>query len=135
MRLSTEAYRYGADSGDALVTLSHLALHQAGLIALTGGPDGVIDRAIAANDFRFAESALKSLKRSSATGSTSSCSGTACRRRRTAEPQLLDLAYDHHLPIVATNEPISRAPTITRRTTRCSASPKAATSPRTSGGA
>jgi DNA polymerase-3 subunit alpha len=62
IKLSTEAYSYGADSGDPLVTISHLALHQAGLIALTGGPDGVIDRAIAANDFRFAETALNQLK-------------------------------------------------------------------------
>ena len=45
IKLSTEAYRYGADSGEALVTIAHLALHQEGLIALTGGPDGVIDRA------------------------------------------------------------------------------------------
>ena len=45
IKLSTEAYRYGADSGDALVTVAHLALHQEGLIALTGGPDGAIDRA------------------------------------------------------------------------------------------
>src|SRR5262245_17248630 len=62
IKLSTEAYRYGADSGEALITLSHLTLHQAGLIALTGGPDGVIDRAIATNDFRFAETALNQLK-------------------------------------------------------------------------
>src|SRR6478672_1519963 len=54
---------FGAlEFSEGLVTLSHLALHQAGLIALTGGPDGVIDRAIAANDFRFAETALNQLK-------------------------------------------------------------------------
>src|SRR6476469_4541070 len=110
IKLSTEAYRYGADSGEALVTLPHLALHQEGLIALTGGPDGVIDRAIAANDFRFTESALNSLK------------GIFCDRlyvelqrhglphERTAEPLLLDLAYDNHLPIVATNEPYFASP-------------------------
>ena len=38
IKLSTEAYRYGADSGDASSRIAHLALHQAGLIALTGGP-------------------------------------------------------------------------------------------------
>jgi DNA polymerase III subunit alpha len=110
IKLSTEAYRYGADSGEALVTLPHLALHQEGLIVLTGGPDGVIDRAIAANDFRLAESALHSLR------------GIFCDRlyvelqrhglpqERMAEPLLLDLAYDNHLPIVATNEPYFASP-------------------------
>ncbi|MGB6195247.1 MAG: DNA polymerase III subunit alpha, partial [Methyloceanibacter sp.] len=110
IKLSTEAYRYGADSGDPLVTLSHLALHQAGLIALTGGPDGVIDRAIAANDFRFAESALNSLKSIFGDRLYVELQRHGLPQERTAEPLLLDLAYDNHLPIVATNEPYFASP-------------------------
>ena len=108
--LSTEAYRYGADSGEALVTLPHLALHQEGLIALTGGPDGVIDRAIAANDFRFAESALNSLKGIFGDRLYVELQRHGLPQERTAEPLLLDLAYDNHLPIVATNEPYFASP-------------------------
>ena len=67
-----------------------------GLIALTGGPDGPIDRALrdGQNDARRARLAAAA-GASSATGSTSSCSGTACRQEIAAEPQLLDLAYAH----------------------------------------
>src|SRR6478672_8394443 len=110
IKLSTEAYRYGADSGEALVTLPHLALHQEGLIALTGGPDGVTDRAIAANDFRFAESALNSLKGIFGDRLYMELQRHGLPQERTIEPLLLDLAYDNHLPIVATNEPYFASP-------------------------
>jgi DNA polymerase-3 subunit alpha len=105
IKLSTEAYRYGADSGEALVTLAHLALRQEGLIALTGGPDGVIDRAIAANDFRFAENALHQLKAIFGDRLYVELQRHGLPLERTIEPPLLDLAYDNHVPIVATNEP------------------------------
>ena len=41
---------------------------------------------------------------SSATGSTSRCSATACKSEHETEPQLLELAYAPRLPLVATNE-------------------------------
>ncbi len=110
IKLSTEAYRYGADSGEALVTIAHLALHQEGLIALTGGPDGVIDRAIAANDFRFAETALNQLKGIFGDRLYIELQRHSLAQERTIEPLLLDLAYDNHLPIVATNEPYFASP-------------------------
>ena len=110
IKLSTEAYRYGADSGEALVTIAHLALHQEGLIALTGGPDGVIDRAIAANDFRFAETALNQLKGIFGDRLYIELQRHGLAQERTTEPPLLDLAYDNHLPIVATNEPYFASP-------------------------
>ena len=110
IKLSTEAYRYGADSGEALVTIAHLALHQEGLIALTGGPDGVIDRAIAANDFRFAETALNQLKGIFGDRLYVELQRHSLAPERTIEPLLLDLAYDNHLPIVAINEPYFASP-------------------------
>ena len=110
IKLSTEAYRYGADSGETLVTIAHLALHQEGLIALTGGPDGVIDRAIAANDFRFAETALNQLKGIFGDRLYVELQRHSLAPERTIEPLLLDLAYDNHLPIVATNEPYFASP-------------------------
>ena len=110
IKLSTEAYRYGADSGETLVTIAHLALHQEGLIALTGGPDGVIDRAIAANDFRFAETALNQLKGIFGDRLYVELQRHSLAPERTIEPLLLDLAYDNHLPIVAINEPYFASP-------------------------
>jgi DNA polymerase-3 subunit alpha len=110
IKLSTEAYSYGADSGEALVTIAHLALHQEGLIALTGGPDGVIDRAIAANDFRFAETALSQLKGIFADRLYVELQRHGLPQEKIVEPPLLDLAYDNDLPIVATNEPYFASP-------------------------
>jgi len=105
IKLSTESYSYGADSGEAMVTFAHLALYQEGLIALTGGPDGVIDRAIATNDFRFAEAALNALKSIFGNRLYVELQRHGLPQERVVEPLLLDLAYDTHLPIVATNEP------------------------------
>jgi DNA polymerase-3 subunit alpha len=110
IKLSTEAYRYGADSGTPLVTISHLGLHQDGLIALTGGPDGVIDRAIADNDFRFAENALNQLKGIFEDRLYVEIQRHGLPLERTVEPLLLDLAYGNHLPIVAANEPYFASP-------------------------
>ena len=79
--------------------------HGDGLIALTGGPDGPIDRALreGQKDAR-ARAPRRRSRRSSATGSTSRSSATACKHEIEAEPQLLELAYARALPIVATNE-------------------------------
>jgi DNA polymerase III subunit alpha len=110
IKLSTEAYSYGADSGEPMVTFAHLALHQEGLIALTGGPDGVIDRAIAANDFRFAEAALNALKSIFGDRLYVELQRHGLPQEKVVEPLLLDLAYDAHLPIAATNEPYFASP-------------------------
>ncbi len=104
IKLSTEAYQYGADHGEALVTAAHLALYHEGLICLTGGPEGVIDRALAANDFRFAEAALHALKSVFGDRLYVEIQRHGLQQERVVEPLLLDLAYDNHLPIVATNE-------------------------------
>jgi DNA polymerase-3 subunit alpha len=110
IKLSTEAYRYGADSGEALVTVEHLELHQDGLIALTGGPEGVIDLALAANDFRFAESALNALKSIFGDRLYVEIQRHGLQQEKIVEPPLLDLAYAAKLPIVATNETFFEGP-------------------------
>jgi DNA polymerase III subunit alpha len=105
IKLSTDAYGYGADAAEPIVTVQHLSLHKEGLIALTGGPDGVIDRALAANDFRFAETALHSLKEIFGDRLYVEIQRHGLPQERMVEPPLLDLAYAAELPIVATNEP------------------------------
>ncbi len=77
-----------------------------GLIALTGGPSGPIDRALAAGSHDQAEQRLPTLAEPcSATGSMSRSSATASprsgasRRRWSSSPIGLDL------PLVAANEP------------------------------
>ena len=51
MRLTTDAITNSAfEGGDVIVSTNPLFAHQEGLIVLTGGPDGVIDMALAANN-------------------------------------------------------------------------------------
>ena len=75
-----------------------------GLIALTGGPGGPIDRLLSRRRRRSrAAPPRPPRRRSSATGSMSNCSAT--KTSRANEAALLDLAYGAGLPLVATNEP------------------------------
>ena len=95
IKLSTEAYRYGADSGERAGHRRSPGAPPEGLIALTGGPDGVIDRAIAASDFRFAETALNQLKGIFGDRLYVELQRHGLAQERTIEPLLLDLAYDN----------------------------------------
>ena len=61
MRLSTAAYFAASESGEVVTALSELAAHAAGLIALTGGPEGVIDRALADGNAELARARLEAL--------------------------------------------------------------------------
>ena len=79
--------------------------HAEGLILLSGGPDGPVDPLFAAG--RTADGAARRWPRCSgcsATASTSSCSATAWPREATAEPGLVACAYEHDVPLVATND-------------------------------
>ena len=135
IKLSTEAYRYGADSGEALITIAHLALHQAGLIVLTGGPDGVIDRAIAANDFRFAETALNQLKGIFGDRLYIELQRHGLAQERTIEPLCSTLPTTTICRSSPPMSPTSPAATTLKRMTRSSASPRVAMSASTKGAA
>ena len=105
MKLTTDAYQHAFEGGDVIVSTTTLFAHQAGLIVLTGGPDGVIDKALAANNLSFAETALNSLKSVFGDRLYVELQRHGLAQERAVEPQLLKLAYDLDLPIVATNEP------------------------------
>ena len=62
MRLSTAAYFTAAEGGEALITIDELAAHSDGIIALTGGPEGVIDRALTDGNPELARSRLEALQ-------------------------------------------------------------------------
>ena len=65
-----------------------------GLIALTGGPGGPLDRGHRRRAERISpRRAATRCSGCSATGSTSNCSATARAAERAAEPALIDLAY------------------------------------------
>ena len=105
MRLSTNAYFAAAETGEVVTHIADLALHAEGLVALTGGPEGVIDLALAEGNPELAKSRLEVLKAMFDDRLYVELQRHGLPQERSVEPALLGLAYDLDLPIVATNEP------------------------------
>src|SRR5690606_2446380 len=75
-----------------------------GLIALTGGPDGVLDGIINAGRLEIAEARLDRLKAIVPDHLYIEMQRHGLGAERRAEAFLIDFAYAHDLPLVATNE-------------------------------
>ena len=105
MHLSTQAYFTAAESGDAIITMDELAERAEGLIALTGGPEGVIDLALAEGNAELARDRLEALHHLFGDRLYVEIQRHGLPHERAVEPQLVGLAYDMELPLVATNEP------------------------------
>jgi len=104
MKLVSAAHLDSPDVEAAHIPASVLAKHSAGLIALTGGPDGPIDRALRDSQHALAESRVDHLKAMFGTRLYVEIQRHGLKSEHDVEPQLLKLAYDKHIPIVATNE-------------------------------
>src|SRR5438552_641427 len=61
MRLSTNAYFAESESGEVVTSMADLASQAEGLIALTGGPEGVIDLALADGNPELARTRIEAL--------------------------------------------------------------------------
>jgi DNA polymerase-3 subunit alpha len=105
MRLSTNAYFTAAETGEALIGIDELASHAEGLIALTGGPEGVIDLALADGNPELARTRLKALHALFGDKLYVEVQRHGLPHERAVEPELVRLAYELELPLVATNEP------------------------------
>ncbi|MGZ8409738.1 MAG: DNA polymerase III subunit alpha, partial [Hyphomicrobium sp.] len=104
MKLVSAAH-LGTEGEDApFVTAAQIAAHAEGVIALTGGPDGPIDRALLDGQPGHAEERLQFLKRAFGDRLYVEVQRHGTRAEQDVEPQLLRLAYEQDLPIVATNE-------------------------------
>ena len=104
MALVSRSYLDSEPGAEPPIALDDLAAASGGLICLAGGAKGPLGRRLAEGQRDAAEAMLATLRAPFPTGSISSSPGTACRRRRAPSPALLDLAYAHELPIVATND-------------------------------
>jgi DNA polymerase-3 subunit alpha len=109
VELVSAAYLDGDSSQAVHISLSQLVGNCEGLIALTGAGSGPVDMALIDGQPQVAEARLRALK---------SCfgdrlyvelqrQGPASRR---FESRLIKLAYDHDLPLVATNEAFFPSP-------------------------
>ena len=105
MRLCSRAYLDTEQSEQPHIKLSWLADEGSGLIALSGGPNGPLDTAIAAGQGALALARCEELQRLFGDRLYIELQRHGMPAERLAEPALIDLAYSRGLPLVATNEP------------------------------
>src|SRR5262249_52426174 len=105
MRLCSRAYLETAAQERPHFKLSWLDGSTDGLIALSGGPNGPLDGAIAAGQHPVAQTRCRILQRLFGDRLYIELQRHGMTSERLAEPALIDLAYMHGLPLVAANEP------------------------------
>jgi len=105
MRLNSRAFLDTPSNEPPHVKLAWLAGETDGLIALTGGPGGPLDTAIAAGQSHLAGARLEALARLFGDRLYVELQRHGTPSERTAEPVLIDLAYGKGIPLVAANEP------------------------------
>jgi DNA polymerase III subunit alpha len=104
MKLSSQAFFDPAEDETPHIQIERLEAHGAGLIALTGGPDGPIDKALREGQKEVAFERLKVLEKIFGDRLYVEIQRHGLKHEIEAEPALLDIAYARALPIVATNE-------------------------------
>ncbi len=104
MKLASDAHLKTTDGETPHIKLSNLLARCEGVIALSGGPDGPINRPITDGNMELAEARLKALAAAFGDRLYVELQRHKAEAEIAAEPHLLDLAYTHDLPLVATNE-------------------------------
>ena len=105
MRLNSRAFLDSPANEPPRLKLEWLEGETAGIIALTGGPGGPLDNAIAAGQSHLASSRLDALLRLFGDRLYVELQRHGKTDERRSEPSLIDLAYGKAVPLVATNEP------------------------------
>ena len=109
LRLTSRAYLETAQSERPHLKLAWLAEETPGLIALSGGPGGPLDTAIAAGQGALAAARCETLHRLYGDRLYIELQRHGMAAERLCEPALIELAYARGLPLVATNEPFFAA--------------------------
>jgi DNA polymerase-3 subunit alpha len=104
MQLVSDAHLKTADLDPPHVALASVLACAEGVIALTGGPEGPIDRALAEGQPAAAQNRLAMLKAAFGDRLYVELQRHGTPTEQASEPHLVDLAYAHGLPLVATNE-------------------------------
>ncbi|MGE3918228.1 MAG: DNA polymerase III subunit alpha, partial [Hyphomicrobiaceae bacterium] len=103
-KLNSKAFLETPDGEPSHVKIEDLANRSEGLIALTGGPDGPIDMALREGRHEIARARLLRLKEIYGRGLYVELQRHGTPAEAQVEPDLLALAYEMELPLVATNE-------------------------------
>ena len=110
MRLSSRAFLETPGSERPHIRADWLDEGVEGLIALTGGPGGALDQAIAAGQLDLALARTAALRGLFGDRVYIELQRHGLPEQRATEPHLIDIAYAQSLPLVATNEPFFAAP-------------------------
>jgi len=105
MALVSKSHLSVPENADPHVTLEWLTLHSTGMIALTGGPDGPIDRAIISGHVELARKRLDQLAKIYGDRLYVELQRHGLESERAVEPTLIELAFAAKISLVATNEP------------------------------
>jgi DNA polymerase-3 subunit alpha len=105
MRLNSRAFLDPAPNEQPHLKLSWLEGETAGLIALSGGPGGPLDAAFVAGQGGLASDRCAALARLFGDRLYIELQRHGTAAQRANEPALIELAYGHGVPLVATNEP------------------------------
>ncbi len=105
LRLNSRTYLGHPGTELPHVRLEWLDGHTDGLIALTGGPDGPLDRALVSGQPQLVEPRADALLRLFGGRLYVELQRHGTAEERIAEPALIDLAYAKGIALVATNEP------------------------------
>jgi DNA polymerase-3 subunit alpha len=105
MRLSSRAYLENAPHERPHLKLAWLDGETDGLIALTGGPNGPLDVAIAGGQNALALARCEELQRRFGDRLYIELQRHGMASERTVEPALIELGYNRGIALVATNEP------------------------------
>jgi DNA polymerase III subunit alpha len=105
LRLNSRAYLAHAGAEQAHLKLEWLDGYSDGLIALTGGPDGPLDRALVSGQPQLVETRTEALLRLFGDRLYVELQRHGTAEERMVEPALIDLAYAKGIALVATNEP------------------------------
>jgi DNA polymerase III subunit alpha len=104
MKLASRAHLGTTDTESPHIKFSDLAAYAGGLIILSGGPDGPIDRVLTNGQLPVARARLERLHTLVGDRLYVELQRHGLSSEKANEPQLIDLAYDIGLPLVATNE-------------------------------
>jgi DNA polymerase-3 subunit alpha len=105
MKLNSRAFMESPPHEPPRLQIDWLEGETDGVIALTGGPGGPLDLAIAAGQSQVAAARLDTLARLFGDRLYVELQRHGTAQERSVEKVLVDFAYERELPLVATNEP------------------------------
>src|SRR6188472_338117 len=106
MRLNSRAFLETEPNEQPHLKLAWLEDESAGLIALTGGPGGPLDAAVLAGQAQLANGRCEALQQLFGDRLYIELQRHGTTAERSAEPALVELAYERGIPLVASNEPL-----------------------------